>query len=99
MFVTKTAFLNKFNRQRDSSHPLPERGVKTLKNKGKPIYMAVTADRYELPLCVGSKEDIAFYTHRTPQQVMEYVARANRGVMDGSRNGWIIRRIYENVRY
>lgn len=48
------------------------------------LYMAVTADKYELPLIVGSAEDIARFAGIKRLAVYNYIARK----MSGKRNGY-----------
>lgn len=48
------------------------------------LYMAVTADKYELPLVVGTAEDIARFAGINRLAVYNYIARR----MSGKRNGY-----------
>lgn len=48
------------------------------------LYMAVTADKYELPLVVGTAEDIARFAGINRLAVYNYIARK----MSGKRNGY-----------
>ena len=53
------------------------------------LYMVVTADKYELPLVVGTVEDIARFAGIKRLSVYKYIARR----MSGKRNGYKLVRV------
>lgn len=53
------------------------------------LYMVVTADKYELPLVVGTAEDIARFAGIKRMAVYNYIARR----MSGKRNGYKLVRV------
>lgn len=53
------------------------------------LYMAVTADKYELPLAVGTSEDIARFAGIKRMTVYNYIARK----MSGKKNGYKLVRV------
>lgn len=53
------------------------------------LYMVVTADKYELPLAVGTSEYIARFAGINRLAVYNYIARK----MSGKRNGYKLVRV------
>lgn len=53
------------------------------------LYMVVTADNYELPLAVGTSEDIARFAGIKRMAVYNYIARK----MSGKKNGYKLVRV------
>lgn len=53
------------------------------------LYMVVTADKYELPLAVGTSEDIARFAGIKRMAVYNYIARK----MSGKKNGYKLVRV------
>ena len=53
------------------------------------LYMVVTADKYELPLAVGTSEDIARFAGIKRMAVYNYIARK----MSGEKNGYKLVRV------
>ena len=53
------------------------------------LYIVVTADKYELPLAVGTSEDIARFAGIKRMAVYNYIARK----MSGKKNGYKLVRV------
>lgn len=49
----------------------------------KMIYMAVTPDKYELPLCVGTCEEVAAYAGITVNNLQSQISKTKKGKCSG----------------
>ena len=57
--------------------------------------MAVTADKYELPLCVGTVQEVAAWANISVNYLYSQISKTKNGRLNGTSSGRIFVRVEE----